>query len=133
MWVDGILEVNALAQTEGGVVATSGNNWYIGYMPGFYDSFSEYPDVGTKFGKFAQYNKILTTREVQNIYVKEQPQYNTALIEGVYFPYSRPSPLLYEFNCLTDTSLRGEETENFNADPTFTIDHYDGQSFAGIA
>jgi len=57
-------------------------------------------------------NRSISTFELENIYAKEQPQYNTALVEGVYFPYSKPSPLLYEFNCLTDKSLKGEETEN---------------------
>jgi hypothetical protein len=115
MWIDGVQEVTNFNQAEAGVVPVSGNNWYVGYMPGatsWTSAASFYPDDGTQYGKFAQYNKLLSDNEVKNIYAREHLKYGTAMVEGVYFPYSRPTGLLYEFNCLSDASNIGTPTTN---------------------
>lgn len=78
-------------------------------------------DLGETYGKienFKIYNEALSELEIQNEYNRYRTRYNKPPISGSYTFGSLPGPLLYEFNSLSETSLRGEETENVHPHPT---------------
>ena len=67
---------------------------------------------------FKVYDTVLSTTEIQAEYNRYRSTYNKPVLEGVYAGLPA-GPLLYEFNCLTDTSLKGEETENLMINPLY--------------
>jgi len=74
---------------------------------------------------FKVWDEDFSTQQVQNEYLRYRSLYNKPVLEGVYSGRAS-GPLLYEFNCLTDRSLRGEATTNEFDESVMVNSGYDG-------
>jgi hypothetical protein len=118
MYTNGVLE-NDHSQTQGGVNGASGNNWYLAYIPGSWQSQTY---AATSISSFKIYDKVLSNSEVSQNY------YGGPIVtDGLVFAVDAGNLVSYENGSTIAYSMTGSHSGSLNNGTTYS--NLNGGSF----